>query len=136
MTPQHFGKCIVAHLLDLFALIAVYARPDVYGIRTGLRHFRQNFLERQRAVHRRGEDVIEPKLRFRSQRGHSGEGGGSANELTAGEHFHVTEILRPFSKKGAPKCIGSVSPGRRMISGENCVTYARRIWSVVFGPLR
>ena len=126
---EHGGEGVVAHGLDLLALIAVHGGPDIDGVRAGFCHLRQDLLERQPTVHGGGQNVIEAKLRFRGGR-HCGQGscgGGGAEKLSAREGFHCVRILRPFSRKGTPKCIGSVSPGRRRISGEYWVTYARRI---------
>lgn len=42
----------------------------------------------------------------------------------------------PCSRKGTPRCINSFDPGLKIRSGEYCVTYARRILSVLLEPLR
>ena len=38
MALQHFRKYIVAHLLDLFALVAVNSRPNIYSVCPSLSH--------------------------------------------------------------------------------------------------
>ena len=97
LTAQHFGECLVAHGLDLLALIAVHAGPDVDGVSAGLGHFRKDFLERQRAVHRRRQTVIEPKLwpgrQCRARR--EGDGGGG-EKLASVDLFHGGQRVRDY----------------------------------------
>ena len=48
---QHGGEGLVAHGLDLLALIAVHGGPDIDGVRTGFCNLGQDLLERQSTVH-------------------------------------------------------------------------------------
>ena len=75
MHLKQFGEFFVAHLLQLFTLVAMHTRPDIQQPRPGLRHLGYNRLERQGAVHTGGENVVETEFLLGPHQWGHGQGG-------------------------------------------------------------
>ena len=77
------GKLVVTDGVELFALRAVFFRPELDGRRTAFFDLGQDFRQRKAAIHGGGEQVIQLPRRVGGESRRSSGSGDGLEEMTA-----------------------------------------------------